>query len=343
MKAIVCRLGAFGDMVMVTPLFKKLKEDGYHVTLYTNERAKQVVLKDPNIDNIWLHDEKTKIEDLPAVYADLEKKCDRFINLSGSIETSLLKTKATREYYLPKDKRIRDCDVNYYDQTMKLGGYDIKGSRGELYFSPVEEKYAQDLRRKYRDKFIILWALAGSSQHKAYAWSEYVAMRMLNQCPDVMTFTTGDSVCSLLEWKHPRAKCYSDMWTIRKSMLMTKYADLVIGPETAILNAASCFDTPKIIFLSHSSEENLTKYWTHTSVFHPNAHCHPCHKLMYSKNECPLVPVLNVPLCTVKIHPQMVFSEIERIYLNWKEKKWGVSELTATDHSTKKTADCLTA
>ena len=74
-------------------------------------------------------------------------------------------------------------------------------------------------------------------------------------------------------------------------MVMTKYADLVVGPETGILNAAGCFPTPKITLLSHSRHENLCKYWENDYCLAPEgAFCHPCHVLHYthapSPNKC---------------------------------------------------------
>jgi ADP-heptose:LPS heptosyltransferase len=41
-------------------------------------------------------------------------------------------------------------------------------------------------------------------------------------------------------------------------------ADMVIGPETGVLNAAANEPIPKILFLSHSTEENLSRDWTNT-------------------------------------------------------------------------------
>ena len=49
-KALVIRLGAFGDMVMATPVFRELKKEGYHVTLNCKKYSRMIVEHDPNID-----------------------------------------------------------------------------------------------------------------------------------------------------------------------------------------------------------------------------------------------------------------------------------------------------
>ena len=101
-------------------------------------------------------------------------------------------------------------------------------------------------------------------------------------------------------------------------MIMAKYADLVIGPETGVLNAASCWDTPKIIFLSHSSEENLTKYWKNTTaMMPPDCECYPCHQLHYS-DCCPKGPKGVAAKCSETIDPELVYDKIIKIYDRWK-------------------------
>jgi len=98
-------------------------------------------------------------------------------------------------------------------------------------------------RKKHKGKFLILWSLSGSSGHKTYPFTEFVAKGFLDKHPDAMILTVGETLCELLEWSHPQTKCYSGKWPIRKSLIMAKYADLIIAPETGIANAAGCFDS----------------------------------------------------------------------------------------------------
>ena len=56
--------------------------------------------------------------------------------------------------------------------------------------------------------------------------------------------------------------------------------DVVIGPETGVLNAASYIGLPhKIVMLSHSSKENLSKHWNNTTTlepeYYPEDFCYP--------------------------------------------------------------------
>lgn len=314
-KCLIIRLGAYGDSIIMTPLLKTLKEDGYHVTANVNEQAKTILIHDPHID-AWL-DHKTDsvaLEDLPAHWEKISEGFDKVVNLSGSIEQKLLKVEGSEEYNWPKEKRHEECNINYYDYTLELGGYgDIKGQRGELYFTKSEHKWAKKEIGKCKGKFTILWALSGSSFHKTYPYTEHVACEFLDRHPDSIVFTVGESLCQVLEWEHPRTKCKSGKWSIRQAFLMTKYVDLVIGTETGVMNAAGCFNTPKIILLSHSSHENITKHWINAYSIHAKTTCYPCHQLHYTRESCP-VDAAGIPVCTAKLDPQKILMLMETVY-----------------------------
>jgi len=325
MKILVIRLGAIGDMIMITPLLKALYEDGNIIDVYCKRSASDIIRHNPHVKKVLYHDDSLKIEDCDIAFEKAGEGYERVINLTGSIEGSLVKVQGTHEDKWPQYFKHAHCNINYYDQTMMLGGYpEKKGENGELFFSAAEESAARQYRRKYKDKFLILWALAGSSIHKAYPMAEVVAKKFLNRHPDAMTITVGDALSSILEWRHPQAKSYSGIWPVRKSMIMAKYADLVIGPDTGMLHAAGCYDTPKIILLTAVTHENVSKYWNNCYHILPrNTECYPCHRLIYTRDACPTMPGINAAACSVNINANEVYSTIEDVYEKWKEAKNG--------------------
>lgn len=306
---------------MVTPLLRALKEDGYHVTVNVTRRGRDIIKYDPNIDKIVEYKDDSIADDkIPEYWAELAKGFDKFINLSGSIEEGLLAREGTADYSLRHTERHEKFNHNYYDRTLELGGYGhIKGQNGELYFSKEEEDEAKAFRGRMKGKFMILWALSGSSFHKVYPYAEYVARAFLDKHKDAMVMTVGDTLCELLEWQHPQTYKYSGKWGIRKSLIMAKYADMVIGPETGVLAAAGCFDTPKVIMLSHASKENLTKYWTNCMALSAPVGCQPCHQIHYTLESCPLVDGIKSPVCMAEIKPAAVLYTMETVYDNWRE------------------------
>ena len=328
-RACVARYGAMGDMIMVTPLLKQLKEDGYHVTVNATPYSIRMLDNNPYIDNLIVQEREAIPNPALGPYWDMwRKEYDRYINLSESIEGGLLKVENRPDFFTHKSWRHKTCNVNYYDRTLELGGYpEIKGRNGELFFSSSEERKAKEFFDKLKDKFVVLWALHGSSHHKIYPMMEPTMREWLETHRDSVLITVGDKMAQLLEFEHPQAIPKSDIWSIRESLIATKYVDAVIGPESMITNASGCYDTPKIVFLSHSSAENLTKYWKNCYSLEPDttiAPCYPCHMLHYSPESCPIgmiieqetqTEVARGPICAMNaIAPTKVLGALEEIY-----------------------------
>lgn len=325
-EALVIRYGALGDAIWATPILRQLKKEGYHVVYNCTDYSAQVLKENPNIDEFLIQG-KDEIPNsgLEKYWAEISKGFDKVINLSQSVEQKLLVAEGIDEAFgwNHKKRHVR-CNYNYIDATMATAGYpDMKGEQPELFFSESEHDLARHFRQRHKDTFLILWSLSGSSFHKLYPWSEYVAGDIaMKHRDEVGILTVGDEMSRLLEWQNPITDSRSGLLTVRQSMILTQYVDLVIGPETGILNAASCFDTPKIVFLSHSSKENLTKYWRNcTALESTKCACHPCHRLIYTNNVCPKDSVTQLAKCMSNITPQETYKAFERYFSIWKEKR----------------------
>lgn len=319
-EALVIRYGALGDMVMITPILRQLKKDRYYVVLNCSEYATQVLKENPNIDEFIVQQKDVIPNDqLDKYWAEISKGFDKVVNLSGVIEMDLLKVQGKEEFNWSHARRKKECNKNYIDYSMQRAGYELKGEPTELFFTEQEEQLAKIFLENHKDKFLIVWAMSGSSIHKVYPWSEYIAGTLWQKYgDDTLIVTVGDDFSRMLEWNLPNTLPRCGIFTIRQSMILTKYANLVIGPETGILNAAGCYDTPKIIFMSHSSEENLTKYWKNVTALHPeNCRCHPCHRLIYV-DTCPSGKEGGRPRCAENIRPETVFKAIETLIKEWK-------------------------
>lgn len=319
-KVIVTRLGAIGDMVICTPIFPLLKKDGWHVTLHTTDYGKQLLKYNPYIDAWKMHDNKIGPTQLEDYFKVLTVGYDRHINLCETLEGRFLKVHWRDDYFKSKEELDKECAGNYYDYTLEVAGYpDVKGKNGELHFSPLELEWARDfIKKTAKGRYFILWSLSGSAIHKAYPYAEDVSNAFCQDHRDVVIVTVGDQFCELIEWEHPQVINRSGKLNIRKVLALTKYADLVVGSETGILNAAACFDTPKVIMLSHSSVENLTKYWTNCTNLVADVPCAPCHKLHYDMTYCTQESETGGSICMAGIKPHLLYEAIEK---NYKEKR----------------------
>jgi hypothetical protein len=108
---------------------------------------------------------------------------------------------------------------------------------------------------------------------------------------------------------------------------MTEYVDLVISPETGVLNASGCFDTPKIGLLTHSNKTNLTKYFKNDYSLQAETECSPCHRMIYLDNfktDCPVIMGEDKrPMCCAcadGFSVERVLHNMELVYRKWKEK-----------------------
>lgn len=356
-RIIICRYGAWGDSVILTPVLKRLKEDGYHITLNCTKRAFPVLKYNPNIDAYLMQeDDLIPNNQLSEYWAEISKGYDRFLNMSETLEAKFLFSPfqekrfpdpnnpdedvllrfGQKEYYLSVEERRALCShTNYYDYALQVAGYnDVEKPTGELYYSPLEEALCRAFRERFKDYFLILWCLSGSSMHKMWLGAEETALNLLFKHKDIITLTVGDYPCKLIEWQDQRNISMIGEWDIRTSMLMTKYVDLVISPETGILNAAGCFDTPKIGLLTHSSKTNLTKHFNNDYSIQAHIDCSPCHRMIYMDNfrDCPLIGGgeekggIDACACagTESFQPRKVMQVVEEVYDKWKSKRRGV-------------------
>jgi ADP-heptose:LPS heptosyltransferase len=328
-RACVVRYGAMGDMIMVSPLLRRLHEDGYEVTVNATPYSTSLLENNPYVDNI-LHQEREAIpnRELGPYWDEWKPQYDRYINLSESIEGTLLKVEGRREFYTHKDWRHRECNKNYYDFTMERGGYpNATDTRGEVFLSPAEDREAQRTLDDLGGDFTIVWALNGTSHHKVYPMMEPVLKRWFETHPKSRAITVGNDIARLMEFDHPQVRQTAGTQSIRTSVALAKHADLVIGPESVMINAAGCWATPKIPLLSHSTHENLCKNFENDYCLAPNvalAPCYPCHQLKYSLESCPsgLLKIDEVnevvargPICAMgAIEPDRLLARMDEVY-----------------------------
>ena len=318
--ALVCRFGGFGDILMAASVLPALKRQRYHVTFMTTPKGKDLLSDDPHIDAWWVQDEdQVPNPELPAYWEALSTRYDRFVNLSESVEGTLLAVPGRSNHGWPDEVRRRRLGtVNYLDFIHDLAQVP-RGPEVRFYATEAERAWTRTFRADLgEDSFVILWSLAGSSLHKAYPWTDNVVARLMLECPRAKVVFVGDTACQILEmgWEEEqRVVKRSGVWSIRESLAFIDGADCVVGPETGVLNAACGLEVPKVIMLSHSSRENLTRDWKRTKVLTPEGlPCHPCHRLHYGDKYCHIEPESHAALCAIGIDPERVFEAIRFYY-----------------------------
>ena len=326
----VVRYGAYGDLIQATSVLPGLKAQGYHVTLFTVPRGYEAIRLDPHIDKVVLQDtDQVPPAALGMFWAHLQKRYDKFVNLSESVEGTLLAMGNRIQGTWPTKLRHRMLDQNYLQFQAELA--DVPFVPFHKFYATNEERDWARRQRASMAKTVIMWSLSGSSVHKSWPHMDTIFARMMLEYPDSNIITVGDDLSKLLEagWeKEPRILKRAGVWTIRESMSMIEEVDLVVGPETGVLNAAGFARTPKVLFLSHSSNENLSRDWINVSAMTPvDTPCYPCHMMHYSFDKC-TPGYMEIEgerqrvgaLCQVNISPDRVWEQI-KFWIERKELK----------------------
>ncbi len=278
----VIRYGAFGDMIQTSSIFPALKEQGYHITLYCATRGYDVVKHDPYVDRFVVQDaDQVPNPWLGDFWSDLKKKYTKFVNLSESIEGTLLAMEGRPAHSWPHAYRHQMLNKNYLEMTHGIAQVPLP-PRQAFYATDNEKAWAASERKRIGGR-VILWTLSGSATHKHWPFLDAIVARVMSHYPDVNVVLVGDEMSKLLErgWEgEVRVHCRSGVWSIRETLAFLPECDLIVGPETGVMNAAGMLKVPKICALSHSSKENLTKHWLNCWSLTPkNTHCYPCHML----------------------------------------------------------------
>ena len=334
--AAVVRYGAQGDNIQASSVLPWLKENGYHVTLYCQDGLGYEVIKhDPHIDR-FIVQEKDAVppQFLLEFFNYTKKKYDKWINLCESVEGTLLAAPKRASYDWPNEARAVLMDKNYLEWVHLLA--DVPPPYRPKFYSTIEEKAWARAQKDRFGKRVVLWSLAGSSGHKVWPHLDTIIDGILRNYPDVHVVLVGDESCKLLEqgWGRfddekndlvetvSRVHLRSGKWTIRQSMSFAEVSDLIIGTETGLLNAAGAMETPKIITLSHSSPEMLTKHWRNVIALQQpkGVGCpkSPCRQLHGGDGadpwmDCPQHEETGTALCQFHIGPEMMWEAVQRV------------------------------
>lgn len=312
--AVVIRYGGIGDMIQTSSVLPLLKKEGYKVLFNTTPSGKKVLENDPNIDGFLLQDtDQVPNNELGPYWAAMERKYDRVINFSESVENTLLAIPGSTLHRWPKEARHAVTNVNYLEHMHTIAELDQEYNP-KFYPTQKEREWATSERAKMGGDFIICVSMSGSSVHKTWPYFDNLFARLLTTYRNCRIVLTGNEAGKILEkgWEHEdQVIKRSGVWDIRQALsFVVTQADLVIGPETGVVNAVGMEDVGKVVFLSHSTQENLTKHWVNTVPLIPETSCYPCHQLHYSFEFCRRDEKTGVSQCQSDITLDMAWDAV---------------------------------
>ena len=327
-QAWVVRYGAYGDMMQSVSVLPGLREQGYRIKLYCSTRGYETVSNDPHVDEFVIQDDEQVPQYMINYYFEwMRKVCERrgwrFVNLCETVEQNFLPAERNSHFHWPKAARHAHCNKNYVEIQHMVAEVPYAKPLTKFYPTIEEKLTASDRRRAAKGK-VVVFALAGSSVHKVWPGMDTIIARLLIQPDPVTIVLVGGPECFILEggWQNePRVWKRSGVWSIRESLAFCQKADVVIGGETGVLNAVAMEPMAKILFLSHSTVENLCRDWVNTAAFAAEAApCYPCHRIHFNYKHCvqgkmggsgpvdgPNDPERGVALCQEMINPETVW------------------------------------
>lgn len=321
--ACVVRYGAYGDMMMASSVWAGLKAQGYHVTVFASPPGSDVVLHDPHIDKLVLFDkDQVPNADLGPFWEYQRKRFDKWVNLCESVEGTFLAMPGRTNHNWTPMVRHKLMNQNYVEFSHDLAGLPHK-PRVKFYATEDEKEWARKTSRKFGGELTVLWSMAGSSVHKTWPYLDEILASILVNFPQAHIVLAGGPECAMLEagWENePRVHKQCGKWTMRETMAFLDQCDLVIGPETGVLNAAAHMDVTKIVFLSHSTHENLTRDWTNVIALEAEGTKCPgrgqneapaCHQLHYGWVHCQKDEKTGTAQCQADIPAGAVWQHVD--------------------------------
>lgn len=311
--ACLVRYGGFGDALQISSIFPLIKKKGMRVCVNVTERGYEILRNDPNIDELLIQKtDQVPNSELGPYWKRLAPIFGQFTNLGGIIEQGLLCLEGQDIYAAPHEERHAQLNKNYSEVLHSKAEVDPV-FKTKFYPTSSERKWARQQLKKMNispHHYVVVITLSGSSVHKAYPYMDSVIAKLLTRLPAARIIMVGDEVCKILEagWeKEPKVFLRSGEWNIRRTVAFAQQADLVLGPETGVLNAVSSDDVAKVCLLSHSSHENLTKHWVNTtSLCVEGVSCYPCHQMHFGFKNCNRDKETGGAMCAAKIDPEDV-------------------------------------
>lgn len=274
------RVGANGDAVWASSPIALLDEQGYAVTAYVASTGAEILRHDPHIHRIVeMPDGVLTDDELLEFWAHEAAKHDKWVNLIGSVEQRLLYHPSSNEFFLPHKLRHRFANQNYLEMIHDYA--DLPHDFRQRYY-PSEQELAVAKQLKAAlpggaGAPLVVLNPCGSGPAKTWPHAQAFMQRM--QDAGINCVVLGDLRVQLEELD-PHGIVVGTEWPVRAALAFAQLADVVVGTESLIVNAVAMEPMLKVVLLSHSSSENLTKHWANTAAIEPvSVACHPCHRV----------------------------------------------------------------
>lgn len=276
-RAGVVRVGGHGDALWASSACWHLKQQGYHVTLYASKHGAEVLRHDPSIDEVFglPNDAMSQMEFL-AWRCHQAVKFDKWVDLLGSVENRLLFHETSNEFFQSKAIRDKLASENYLQAVHDYADVPHEWHQ-KFYPTDAERDWAQKMRGAL-DGPVVIINPCGSGPVKYWPHAQRL-MELLAE-HKIYSLVLGDLKDEKVVGCEPYGIVVGMEWPVRAALAYCLLADAVVATESLIANAVAFEPMLKVITLSHSSHENLTRDWVNCAAVEPTGlACYPCHRI----------------------------------------------------------------
>ena len=324
---LVIRTGGFGDGLLASYVAGRLKkaDPERHITYLVSENAGKVLQHNPNVDRLLVFERhRYGDESFGTMAHNFVPRFKRLIYLNETVESLLLPGSKNGWFHWPQALRHELCNRNYEEVTSAVA--ELTWEPDCVGFYPTEDEKAL---AKLPPGINVAWALSGSTEHKTWPYQGIALARLLLKHPDISFHLLGGGdrdrkligvVLQQVEQivgKNEMHRVYHDLdEDLRVDYARAQKCDILVAPETGALWACAYQRNHKVVLLSHSSQENLTKHWRNTVALEPqDCALFPCHKLHFSGDECPTNKE-GVSVCAAAIPVDSVVTAVNEALAN---------------------------
>lgn len=296
--AFVTRWGAYGDMFYCLPALELLKRDYGYLHFETGPQGAIVFGGNDTFDRISIIDPKLMAtldaEKRALVYHTRKEGMestgwDKFLDFWRCLEVSCIAEMHQRDFFMEREFRQQKYGTkNFYDEHLVRAGYkpgeNCEDNVGTFQFHPREVDWIEQFRNKvYKDRFVVTFALCGSTGQKVpQRWEELAGM-IQDKHPDTLFCFIGDRESEQLIPRNVKSYVSGvKAWDYRRAVCAVRCSDYVVGPETSMLVAAGCFGIPKTMIATACNVYQACHYHKNDFSIQSTAQCSPCHKAIYN-------------------------------------------------------------
>ncbi len=326
------RIGAFGDYILMSAVLPFLQKKYSEINFEVNMKGLDLFLNDPRFKYLSVFEaddlsEEKRYDILINRWKIIEEDCKntgrKYLNMWSSIENSCILHEFNPDVALPIEERRIKYNKNYYENTFEMAEVSMPNGwihENTLYFKEHEIGLIERWAERNKDFFRMLVPLGGSSRQKVFIWMQDFCKKLIDEYPKLKIYLLGGNELARDVWDYERTFSYVNGHnpanvSFKQAVLMTKYADYVLGPETGLLIGAGMMGTPKTMLFTISDKDQTVNYHRNDFSLQSKFDCSPCYVLAHSGNDCETESTYNAfPKCTTEYDLDEIHNIFDKLY-----------------------------